>query len=152
MTLVLRILYWLRKFYYFLVRPINLGVRTMLIRDGKVLLVRHVYQEGWFMPGGGMKRRETLEQAARRECQEEVGVEMRKMELFGIFFNFTEWKSDHIALFLSEEFTMTDKKDSEIAEKRFFPLDNLPESLGMGHRRRLKEYQAGIRQTQYGVW
>lgn len=152
MTLVLRILYGLRKIYQFFLRPINLGVRTMLIQDGKVLLVRHVYQDGWFMPGGGMKRKETLEQAARRECYEEAGVQMQKMELFGIFFNYSEWKSDHIALFLSEDFTMTDKKDSEIAEKKFFPLDDLPESLGSGHRRRLQEYQAGVKQVRHGVW
>jgi len=152
MTLVLRILYWLRKIYQFIARPINLGVRVMLIQDGKVLLVKHVYQDGWFMPGGGMKRKETLEQSARRECYEEVGVEMRNIELFGIFSNFAEWKSDHITLFLSEDFTMTDKKDSEIAEKKFFPLDDLPTSLGSGHRRRLQEYQRGIRQTQYGEW
>ena len=152
MTLVLRTLYWLRKIYQFFLRPINLGVRVMLIQDEKVLLVRHVYQDGWFMPGGGMKRRETIEQAARRECLEETGVEMQKMELFGIFFNYTQWKSDHIALFLSEDFTMTDKKDIEIAEKCLFPLDALPESLGSGHRRRLQEYQAGVKQIQHGVW
>ena len=152
MTLVLQILYWVRRIYQFILRPINLGVRIMLIQDGKVLLVRHVYQGGWFMPGGGLKRRETIEEAARRESLEEVGVKMHKMELFGIFFHFTEWKSDHIVLFLSEDFTMADKNDSEIAEKKFFPLDDLPEALGSGHRRRLKEYQAGIRQVQYGVW
>jgi ADP-ribose pyrophosphatase YjhB (NUDIX family) len=152
MTLVLRTLYWLRKTYQFFLRPINLGVRAMLIQDGKVLLVRHVYQDGWFMPGGGMKRRETLEQAARRECHEEAGVTMQKIEFFGMFFNYSEWKSDHIALFLSEDFTMTDKKDGEIAEKRFFALDNLPEALGRGHRRRLQEYQAGVKQVQHGVW
>lgn len=152
MTLVLQILYWVRRIYQFVLRPINLGVRIMLIQDGKVLLVRHVYQGGWFMPGGGLKRRETIEEAARRESFEEVGVKMHKMELFGIFFHFTEWKSDHIVLFLSEDFTMADKNDSEIAEKKFFPLDDLPEALGSGHRRRLKEYQAGIRQVQYGVW
>jgi ADP-ribose pyrophosphatase YjhB (NUDIX family) len=152
MSLVLRTLYWLRKIYQFFLRPINLGVRVMLIQDGKVLLVRHVYQGGWFMPGGGMKRRETIEQAARRECHEEAGVEMQKIELFGIFFNYTHWKSDHIALFLSEDFTMTDKKDSEIAEKRLFPLDDLPEALGSGHRRRLQEYQTGLKHVRHGVW
>ena len=152
MTLILQIMYWVRKIYQFIVRPINLGVRTMLIQDGRVLLVRHVYQRGWFMPGGGMKRRETIEEAARRECREEVGVEMHKLELFGIFFNYTEWKSDHIALFLSEDFTVADTKDSEIAEKKFFPLDHLPKALGSGHRRRLREYQSGVRQVRHGVW
>lgn len=152
MTPVLKILYWLRKMYQFVLRPINLGVRIMLIQDRNVLLVRHVYQDGWFMPGGGMKRRETLEQAARRECWEEAGVEMHKIELFGMFFNYTEWKSDHIALFLSKDFTMSNTKDSEIAEKKFFPLDHLPEALGSGHRRRLQEYQAGGKQARHGIW
>jgi ADP-ribose pyrophosphatase YjhB (NUDIX family) len=152
MTLILRTLFLLRRIYQFFFQPINIGVRIMLIQDHQVLLVRHVYQNGWFMPGGGMKRRETLEQAARRECQEEAGVEIRTIELFGIFFNYTERKSDHIALFLSEDFTMTDQKDSEIAEKRFFPLDNLPEGLGSGHRRRLQEYQSGIKHVRHGVW
>ena len=152
MTLILRILYRLRKVYQFIVHPINVGVRVMLIQDGKVLLVRHVYQDGWFMPGGGMKRKETLEQAARRECHEEAGVKIQKIELFGMFFNYSDWKSDHIALFLSEDFTMTNEKDSEIAEKRFFPLDDLPEALGSGHRRRLQEYQVGPKQVRHGVW
>jgi ADP-ribose pyrophosphatase YjhB (NUDIX family) len=152
MTFILRTLYLLRRIYQFFFQPINLGVRIMLIQDNQVLLVRHVYQNGWFMPGGGMKRRETLEQAARRECREEAGVEIRAIELFGIFFNYSEWKSDHIALFLSEDFTMTDQKDSEIAEKRFFPLDSLPDGLGSGHRRRLREYQVGVKQVRHGVW
>jgi ADP-ribose pyrophosphatase YjhB (NUDIX family) len=152
MTFILRTLYLLRRIYQFFFQPINLGVRIMLIQDNQVLLVRHVYQNGWFMPGGGLKRRETLEQAARRECREEAGVEIRTIELFGIFFNYSEGKSDHIALFLSEDFTMTDQKDSEIAEKRFFPLDNLPDGLGSGHRRRLQEYQAGVRQVRHGIW
>lgn len=152
MILVLRLAYWVRKLYQLLLRPINIGVRVMLIQDGKVLLVRHVYQSGWFMPGGGMKRRETLEQAARRECLEEVGVKMKNVELFGIYFNYSEGKSDHIVLFLSEDFTMTDAKDSEIAEKKFFPLDALPESLGRGHRRRLQEYKSGSRQVRQGTW
>lgn len=152
MTLLLRLAYWFRKIYQLLVRPINIGVRIMLIQDGNVLLVRHVYQKGWFMPGGGMKRKETLEQAARRECREEVGVKMKDVELFGIYFNYTEWKSDHIVLFLSEDFSMTDVKDNEIAEKKFFPLNALPEALGRGHRRRLQEYESGDRHVRHGTW
>ncbi|HSL28837.1 MAG TPA: NUDIX domain-containing protein [Anaerolineales bacterium] len=152
MTLVLRLAYWFRRIYQFFLRPINIGVRVMLIQDGKVLLVRHVYQRGWFMPGGGMNRKETLEQAARRECREEVGVKMESAELFGIYFNYTEWKSDHIVLFLSEDFTMTDVGDREIAEKKFFPLDALPDGLGRGHRRRLQEYESGVRHVRHGTW
>ena len=37
----------------------------MMIQDDKVWLVRQTYIPGWFMPGGGLKRGETLEQAAQ---------------------------------------------------------------------------------------
>ncbi|MEO9255658.1 MAG: NUDIX domain-containing protein, partial [Tepidiformaceae bacterium] len=54
--------------------PITLGVRVILTSDGKVLLVRHTYRPGWFLPGGGVHRRESLERAARREVREEAGA------------------------------------------------------------------------------
>lgn len=141
---MLRILYRLYQFYLFLVRPVTLGVRVMLIRAGKVLLVRQTYMDGWFMPGGGIHRNETLERAARREAREEVGAELSTVSLLGVYSNFKEWKSDHNVVFLSEDFTLTGDHDSEIAELRFFPLGALPAGLWPGHRKRISEY----RQTQ----
>lgn len=48
--------------------------------DGAVLLVRQVYRRGWGMPGGLTQRREPVEDTARREVLEEVGL---KVELIG---------------------------------------------------------------------
>ncbi|MGZ6315935.1 MAG: NUDIX domain-containing protein, partial [Anaerolineales bacterium] len=69
---MLRLLYLLHKVYLFFIRPTTLGVRVMMIREGHVVLVRQPYVAGWFMPGGGIKRGETFEAAARREAAEEV--------------------------------------------------------------------------------
>ena len=66
----IRLLYFAYRIYCFLFRPVRMGVRVMMIRDNKVTLVRQTYMPGWFMPGGGLKRGETLEQAARREAFE----------------------------------------------------------------------------------
>jgi ADP-ribose pyrophosphatase YjhB (NUDIX family) len=156
---MLRLSYLLYKVYLFIVRPLTLGVRVMMIKDGSVLLVRQTYMEGWFMPGGGMRRGETFEQGARREAREEVGAELKSLACLGAYSNFREWKSDHNILFLSDDFTLSGGHDREIAEVRFFPLDSLPSRLWPGHRRRLEEYrEGGLRRTAgstflyFGEW
>ena len=149
---MLRLVYLAYQVYSFIFRPLTLGVRIMMMQDGKVLLVRHTYLEGWFMPGGGVKRNETLDQAARREAHEEVGAQLNGISLLGAFTHFLEWKSDHNILFFSDDFTLNGKHDREIAEVRFFPLDNLPENLYPSHRRRLEEYRAGETPKQFGEW
>ena len=127
-----------------LAEPITLGVRVLLIRDGEVLLVRHTYRDGWYLPGGGVKRRETLEDAIRREAREEVGAALDSLRLMGVYSNFVEAKSDHIAVFVSEGFTLTPVQSSEIAELRFVPLTNLPTAVSPGSARRIAEYGAEI--------
>ena len=37
-------------------RPMTLGVRAAILRDGEVFLVRHGYIAGWHLPGGGVWR------------------------------------------------------------------------------------------------
>jgi 8-oxo-dGTP pyrophosphatase MutT (NUDIX family) len=149
---MMRLLYLGYRLYCFFFRPTTLGVRIMLIRDGQVLLVRQTYLPGWFMPGGGVKRGETLEQAARREIKEEIGGQMSDLCLLGAYTHFGEYKSDHNALFLCTDFSFNKKQDREIAEVRFFSLDALPEGLLPGHRRRLEEYRDGVEIPQYGEW
>lgn len=150
--MMMRLLYIGFRIYCFIFRPWRLGVRIMLIQDGRVLLVRQTYIPGWFMPGGGIKRGETLEQAARREAREEIGGEMKNLRLLGAYTHFGEHKSDHNVLFLSTDFTFSGKPDKEIAEMRFFPLDALPEGLFPAHRRRLEQYRDGVEIPQFGEW
>ncbi len=48
--------------------------------DGRILLVRLTYRDGWGLPGGLIKRREDVAVCARREVHEEVGLDV---ELLG---------------------------------------------------------------------
>ena len=147
-----RLLYLAFRIYCFIFRPLALGVRVMMIDKNCVLLVRHTYVDGWFMPGGGVKRGETLDQAARREAHEETGAVLNNLSLVGAYTNFAERKSDHNILFLSTDFTASGKHDFEIAEARTFPLDALPAGLWPGHRRRLEEYRDGKHPDPFGEW
>lgn len=148
----LRLLYLGYKIYCFIFRPVRMGVRTMMIQDDKVWLVRHTYISGWFMPGGGLKRGETLEHAARREAYEETGAKLGDITLMGIYTSFKDWKTDHAIVFICKDFSFTGKPDGEIAELRAFNINEYPEDLFPSHRLRLEEYQKGITQPQFGEW
>ena len=148
----IRLLYFGYRIYCFIFRPVRAGVRVMMVQNGRVTLVRQTYMPGWFMPGGGLKRNETPDHAARREAYEETGAELGPLKLMGVYSNFTEWKTDHNIVFLCEDFKITGVPDGEIAEAHAFALDELPEGLWPGHRRRLEEYQAGSSPPQFGEW
>ncbi len=132
-------------------QPVTLGVRVLLVRNGEVLLVRHTYRDGWFLPGGGVKRRESLEAAAHREAREEVGATIGEMRLMGAFSNFAEAKSDHVVVFASETFELAANESAEIAEARFFPLAALPKDVSEGSLRRIEEY-GGVGSPAAGRW
>lgn len=145
---MLRLIYRLYRIYIYFVRPVTVGVRVILLRGANVLLVRQTYMEGWFLPGGGMKKHETFDQAARREAREEVGADIRSLALVGAYSNFGEWKSDHNIVFSSRQFKLNGKHDHEIAELRFFPLHALPVDLWPPHRRRLDAYRLARKRSK----
>ncbi len=124
--------------------PVTAGVRVIFVRDGKVLLVEHTYREGWFLPGGGIDKGETFEEAARREGREEAGLDAADLRLFGLYTHLGQGKNDHIAVYVSEAFEETEPKaNGEIARLGWFPLQELPAGIHPGAARRLAEYLAG---------
>lgn len=149
--MLIKIAHWMRRIYYFVMRPITLGVRIMLIRDGQVILVKHSYEDGWFLPGGGVKRGESLEQAIYREAAEECGATLNQVQFIGTYHNFVEHKSDHVNLFLSEDFTLHKKRDREIDVVAAFPLDQLPENVTPGSQRKITAYINGSLASN-GMW
>lgn len=149
--MLIRIAHWLRRIFYFIARPITLGVRILLIDDEKVILVKHSYEPGWFLPGGGVKRGETLEQAVCREAAEECGAELHVVQFIGTYHNFSAYKSDHVSLFLSEDFSLQEKSDPEIEKVSAFPVDQLPGDTTPGSRRKITAYTNGSLQSS-GMW
>ena len=136
-----RAAFLLQNAYLLLRKPRTLGVRTLVLDEaGTVLLVRHSYRPGWFLPGGGVHKWETLEQAAIRESREEGAVEIETLDgLFGVYANFTPYRCDHVALFVSRHWRKVETRSAEIAEVGFFPLDQLPDTTTDATCRRIDE-------------
>jgi putative (di)nucleoside polyphosphate hydrolase len=62
-------------------RP-NVGI-ILTNRDGKLLWARRIRQDAWQFPQGGIRRRETPEQAMYRELTEEIGLEPQHVSVLG---------------------------------------------------------------------
>lgn len=64
----------------------ELCVGAVVVRNGAILLIRRGSPPGeglWSVPGGRVQRGETLAQAARRELQEETGLDGNVGEAVG---------------------------------------------------------------------
>lgn len=55
-------------------RPAAQGVNVVVRHGGRLLVVRHSYQPGWGLPGGGIDPGETPALAGARELREETGI------------------------------------------------------------------------------
>lgn len=123
-------------------RPMTLGARV-IVRDeeGRFLLVRHGYTPGWYLPGGGVERGETLEEAAVRELAEEGGVQATaSLRLVHVFANFASFPGDHVALFEAPAWAPCPPRSGpEIAERGFFPANALPDGATRATRARIRE-------------
>lgn len=132
--------------YWRLTRGMTLGVQGVIRRGDEVLLIRHGYRPGWHFPGGGVEWGETLLTALGREVEEETGVVVRgEPRLHGMFANFQTMPSDHVAVYLIEDWAQPQVPpgNMEIAEQGFFPLASPPAGITPGTRRRLAEIVGG---------
>ncbi len=130
-------------FFALISRPMTLGVRGLVTdTEGRVLLVRHTYVPGWYLPGGGVERGETLIDSVVKELAEEANIRLTaRPRHFHTYRNTTTSRFDHVALFLCDEWeSLGEKKpDREIAETGFFPLNDLPQDTTAPTRKRLAE-------------
>jgi ADP-ribose pyrophosphatase YjhB (NUDIX family) len=140
MKFITKSIYNLARLKWFFTRPMSIGVRILLLQDIEILLVKHTYQNHWYLPGGGVKKKETLEQAIKRECKEEIGAELYDIQIFGAYSNFYEYKNDHIIVFSCSNFSLKQKKNTEIEMLKFFNINSLPKDISPGSYKRISEY------------
>jgi len=146
----------LRKLFhlYFLIRrPMTLGVRVLVENEnGEVLLVKHTYVEGWYLPGGGVETNDTMGATAIKELREEVGFEViGEPKLLGVYKNNSASKRDHVVLYKVEKWREVEifKPNREISEIGFFAIDALPEDITKGNLKRIREIYFDEPVSQY---
>ena len=127
-------------------RGLTLGVRGLVTdADGRVLLVEHTYLPGWYLPGGGVERRELAEQALRRELVEEAGVAVvGRPRLVSIHSNEKKHPGDHVLIYRVDEWTPCEATSrGEINAVAWHAPDALPANVTPATRRRIEEALGG---------
>lgn len=130
------------------------GVRVILVRSNRVVLLRHWFAPHvWTLPGGGVKRGETIKEAAIREVYEETGYAVTSFAGEVGTYRGKLGPNDNVTVLCTEDFTGGLKflPTAEIMERRLFDLHDLPKNTSPANRRRIETYRAGIR-NERGAW
>ena len=131
-----------------LTRGMTLGVRAVLLKEGSVLLVRHSYVPGWYLPGGGVEAGESVHEALAREIAEEAGAVLTgPPQLFGLYRSAHADSRDHVALFVCRDWEQRaplSLPNGEIVAAEFFPAGALPGEATPGTVARIREALEGL--------
>ncbi len=120
--------------------PLILASAGVILNDdkGRVLLSYRTDTTDWGLPGGYMELGETVQETAVRELQEEMGIDVKDLQLFNIFsgpdFYHTYPNGDKvysvIVVYLSSQFGGKINVDhNEINTYQFFDLHSLPTTM-----------------------
>ncbi len=129
---IYRLGYPVALLYWRVRQPQAHGVRVIVRRANKVLLVRHSYGDRmmWNLPGGGIKREERPKEAARRELYEEVGITSGQMVTVATIKAQEDFRHCTIHGFsTSVSYASFVTDGAEIAEARWFGWQDLPHRL-----------------------
>lgn len=113
---------------------VNIRVTGILIENDSLLLLQQKTENNraWSLPGGKVEVKETLEQALKREMQEETGLEISMGDLVYVCDNILENKHIIHITFLCEKISgqlgaTPDIDTQKINSVEFVPIDKLSE-------------------------
>jgi 8-oxo-dGTP diphosphatase len=135
----------------------GIGVGVIILKDGKILLGKRsvnpekassfLNAEGtWTLPGGKMNFGESFEDVARREVEEETGMEVKNLKMVSVT-NDVDENAHFVTIgFLCKDFSGEPKtmEPEEITEWKWFQLENLPSQIFFISEKMIKNYKENV--------
>lgn len=120
-------------------QPLQMVGAAALIMDpeNRLLLLKRTDSGCWGPPGGALELGEEVESAARRETLEETGLDIGRLELFGIFSGpelyYRYPNGDQVAnisiIYLTRDWRGNLHLNDEHTDASWFELGELPEKI-----------------------
>ena len=126
-----RLAHQLRLVWWRVRRPRLAGCRVLVFdAEERLLLIRHSYGPGkWMPPGGGLGRGEDALAAAARELLEETACHLRFAALLATSSEQAGAASNEVHIVFGFTTDQPRPDGREVIEARFFPVHALPEHM-----------------------
>jgi ADP-ribose pyrophosphatase YjhB (NUDIX family) len=114
---------------------IRIRVAGILVKDSRILLVRHEKNGNsyWLLPGGGMEFGETAEEALVREFKEEVGLDISVGKLILVQDSIPPNRHRQVLnlyfLVSASRFDIKVTTDGVLKDASFYPLDDFKDMI-----------------------
>jgi 8-oxo-dGTP pyrophosphatase MutT (NUDIX family) len=120
-------------------RGMTLGARGVVVDgEGRVLLIEHTYAKGWFLPGGGVERGESVDMALARELAEEAGVRPTGPARLVSIVPSSDFPGDHVAYYCVRRWEACGSDAAgEVLHKAWFAPDALPDDVNPQSREQI---------------
>ena len=125
-----------------------MGVGVIFMRGGRVFLAKRQGAHGedtWASAGGHLENGETLEECARREAMEELGVTVGELRFLCVS-NIIGYGKHYVDIEFVGEIGNQEPRLMEpeaFIDSGWFPLDQLPHPLFHAMRYALNSYKSG---------
>jgi ADP-ribose pyrophosphatase YjhB (NUDIX family) len=124
----------------------SIRVRTAVVQDTQILLVKRQDVSAWDLPAGGIEANESAVEAAIRETYEETGLKVAITHLVGLY-SLPLWGNEgsHVALFAARVIGGELRLQSgETVKVNFFEPDQLPSPIGWWHYQQIQDALQGV--------
>jgi len=121
---------------------IRLTVDCIIEINGKIVLIKRKNPPfGWAIPGGFVEEGETVEEAVRREMDEETNLSLRNLEQFHVYSDPSRDPRGHTVsvVFTAKGGGIAKAKD-DAKELTLFTEDDLPGNISFDHKKIISDY------------
>lgn len=131
--------------FYFNGRPC---AQAILLKDNKILLVKRniePFKGNWEIPGGFLNIGESLDEALKREMNEELGIKIIKSEYLvslPAIYPYQGIDLNVVANYFICDFSGPIKLNKEIGEIKYFSLNHIPRNTHKIHKKAIKFYRS----------